>query len=107
MFGNTKTVVPRVIMRLNPRNFARLVDCDGNGPDILKFVLRQGSPLSDPIAESVVTSSNEHWFFAVPASDLTGFANSMWLTISQDPDHPPIDRPVDVRFSGCDITPVN
>jgi hypothetical protein len=107
MFGTTRTVLPRVILRMNPRNYVRLVECGGNGPDILKFVLSQGSALAEPITESVVTSTNGLWFFAVPASNLTGFPNSMYLTISQDPNNPPAGNPKDVRFTGCDITAVN
>lgn len=106
-FGETTTRLPRVVLRLDSKNVARLVDCGGNGPEILKFTLRQGSNVSAPLSESVVTSTNGHWYFAIPASSLTGFPNSMYLTISQDPDNPPTSPPVDVRFTGCDITSVS
>ena len=107
LLGETSVRVPRVILRLDSKNFVRLVDCGGNGPSILKFTLRQGVTPSNILTESVVTSSNGHWYFAIPASLLTGFPNSMYLTISQDPDNPATSLPIDVRFTGCDITPVN
>lgn len=105
--GNTQTVLPTVIVRLNPRPFPRLMDCDGNGPDVLKFSVTQGWSGTEVIAEAIITSSNEHWYFVVPSSELTGFGNSMYVSISQDPDKPPTDGPIDVRFSGCNITALN
>lgn len=108
LLGNTYERVPTVVLRVDPKNFVRLVDCQGNGPPDLNFALKETASVhADPISLSVVTRASGHWYFVIPPSNETGFANSEYVHITLNVPDGPLQSPIDVRLVGCDITPVN